>query len=461
VATENPAEQTAQAPVKSAPTDNLATDPIGRLFGKFAIPMAIGMLINGLYNLVDTFFIGQYVGANGMAGVSIVFPLQLISIALAAMISNGTSAIVSRHLGAKNFDGAVVTAANAFSLMLGAGVLIPLIMLTFMTDLLTLMGVSDILMPYAKDYFGPVIGGVVLLFCSSLITDLLRAEGKMNGLFAVILVSALGNIALDALLIAVLGWGVQGAAIATLLAQSLGLAVGLSFFIRGKTHLPLPKPTLNPAAKVIGEILALGSPVLLSYLGASLIIALVNFTLANSSVGETEVLIGAYGVLGRINIFIIMPLIAMTHACQTIAAYNYGAGFTSRVDETVKTGMKVATVYLGTIAAIMLLFPRTVMSIFSDNVALINQGELIAQIMFIGLPLSGVGTMAVALFQAIGRAKWAAVISAGKIYFLLLPLVIILPKLHGTNAIWYAFPMADSVMFIFVCSLLVWYRKNR
>ena len=439
---------------QNSTANHLATDDIGRLFAKFAVPMAIAMLINGLYNLVDAFFIARYVGPAGMAGVSIVFPLQMIIIALAGMVSNGVSAIVSRRFGAGQLSEANQVVANAAFMLLLMAIVIPILMLWFMPTLLRGLGVTEELWPYAEGYLRPIISASILTFMLSLIMDLLRAEGKMGGLFAIIVLSALSNTLLDALLIAGLGWGVQGAAIATLTAQALGLLLGLLFFFKGQTKLDLPRPTFKPVSTVIGEILALGSPVLLSYLGVALITGLVNYTLAHSGHQHLPVLIGAYGVLGRISIFTIMPLIAMSNACQTIAAFNYGAGLTERVKGTVKIGIVASTTYLSIIAAIMLLLPAQVMAIFSDNQALITQGEQIAQVMYLGLPLAGIGTMAIAMFQAIGHARHAVLLSSVKVYLLLLPLILLVPSLLGTDAIWYAFPLADLIVFILVVVLV-------
>lgn len=445
--------------------NSLANESISRLYFNLALPMCLGMLINGLYNLVDCFFISRYVGHTGMAGVSIVFPLQMIIFALAVMISNGTAATIGRYLGSQETNLANRVVANAMTLALSFSLLVTLLVLAYMPEILGLLGVTTGLLPYAQSYILPIISGSILVFLLSLLSDILRAEAKMLALFCIILTSAILNVILDILLIAVLELGAFGAAIGTLIAQFSGVLLGFNYFTSGKNRLNLPCPTVRIEFKFIKKILAIGSPILVVYIGASLVIALINYSLAhqpitNQDYSNAEILIGGYGILGRINVFIILPLIAITNTTQTLIAYNFGAGLSDRVNKILRLGFIIATGYLSLIAFFLLYFTHYVVSLFSQNLGLILQAEKIAKIMFVGLPIAGIGAVSIAMFQAIGNAKFAFFISTAKIYLFLVPLILIINSLYGTYFIWYAFPIADALSLLLVIGLLVYFLRN-
>jgi len=438
----------------------LATQPINTLFMRLAMPMVFGMLINGLYNLVDAFFVSQFIGSDAMAAVSIAFPLQMVIISLAASISNGSSVLVSQFLGANNPLKANHIVSNAIRLIILLAVMIAVISFFLQSSLLQILQVPTTLKEGVIDYFMPLALGSILVFLLSLLSDLLRAQGKMKALLVIILMGAIANILLDALFIVVFDWGLTGAATATLSAQLLGCILGIKYFSPSNSILKL-QPLSSPLnVNIAKNILALGAPVLIQYAGASILIALINAMISFSINDHTVNWLSAYGIIGRLNIFMILPLIAMTNATQTIVSFNHGANNKARTHQALRQGIKASVVYLSIMASLLLAIPNVLLAAFTNDKVVIELGVEIAQMMFIFLPLAGISSTAVAFLQGIGYAKQALLLSMVKVYFLVLPLLFVIHTLWGFEKLWYAFPLADLGALALVSGLFIVYKKN-
>ncbi len=446
---------------ESSGVNKLATQPLVSLFLSLAAPMAIGMLINGAYNLVDAYFVTHYVGEMALAAVSSIFPMNMFMIALAVMISNGTSVLLSRYLG----RGDTVSSSQIAGVGLLLSILVPsmiiLLGLTFQTPIFKVLGVTPDTEFLAKAYFLPLIVGSFSLFLLSLMSDFLRAINHMKGLMLIILIGAFCNIAFDALFIVVLKLGLLGAALATILSQVIAIVTASQLLkaegtIPVSVHRLLEHQTAIPLLMLkIKEILSLGFPVFISYLGAVIVIGFVNSALMESYSGEGEIAVAAYGILSRINVFIILPLIAIANAGQTIIAYNFGAENLTRVKSAFVLCAAVATAYLTVMAIVFLRIPEQVLSVFSTSSELIEYGSTIAKVTFIGMPLAGLGFVSIAAFQALGKPKVALFLSSFKVYLVLIPLLVYLQKAHSVNQLWYAFPVSECMMFICVIVLLI------
>lgn len=436
------------------PTNPLSTNNIYTLFAKIALPITFGMLISGLYNIVDAYFIARYVSENAFAAVSAIFPLQMLLIALAALIGNGVSIAISQYWGANNDSATKTVINNAISIILFIWLAVALLSYVYEHTILTSIGITPVLFTEASAYFLPIMVGSIFLFLICFISDILRAQTNMMSLFLIILLGAIINIVLDFLLVVVFNFGVLGAALATLTGQFFGIIVGLKLLKNGPYALRLSSLKLEMKFQVIKHFLSLGLPVFITYIGASLIIMIINIAITQHIGTDKELMLAAYGMNGRINIFIILPLIAISQAVQTIIAYNFGANQLHRVKEAALAGICIATSYLLVMTVILYSLPHQIFALFSDNKQLIQQATAIANTMFLALPLVGLSIVTTAYFQAIGKAKIAMLISSVKVYLLLIPTILWLIAYFDISTVWYAFPLTEVIASLLLLLLL-------
>jgi putative MATE family efflux protein len=433
------------------PENPLGTENIYKLFAKIALPISFGMLISGFYNIVDAYFIARYVGENAFSAVSAVFPLQMLLIALAALISNGVSIAIGQYWGAKKASRATDVINNAISFILFMWLIITVVSYVYEHTILTTIGIPPTLFTDASAYFLPIMLGSIFLFLLSIICDVLRAQTNMSGLFLIILLGSILNIVLDFLFLATFGLGVFGAALATLIGQFFGIIVGLKLIKKGRYGFKLLGFKFDIKLVVIKHFLSLGLPVFISYIGAGLIMMIINIAITQHIGGNKESLLAAYGIIGRINIFTILPLIAISQAIQTIIAHNYGANNRRRVQETALAGFFIATSYLVALTIVFYSLPQQIFALFTDNTHLIQQATGIANTIFLALPLVGLSAVSTAYFQAISKSKIAMLISFTKIYLLLIPIIIWLASNFNMDIVWYAFPATEVI----TCLLLL------
>jgi len=445
----------------SEKTSHLGTKPILGLFFGMAAPIAVGMMVHGLYNVVDAIFVTRAIGVNAMGGISIVFPIQMFIFALATLVGSGMASIVARQLGAKQGNKANATIDMAFRLGLTLAIALTLGIYFNIDSLLSFLGVSDALWPYAHDYLVPlVLLSFPIVLVSSIPGDLLRAEGKAMLMMIGMVSSAVLNILLDAVFIFVLDMGVEGVAYATILSQIFATGVMLYFILGGKTQLKLRPFAYQMDWIAIRDITILGVPILISHAGVSVFIGLTNYTVTQFSDTDSDLYVTAYGLIGRLMIFFILPAIAMTISFQTIAGYNYGAKHYDRVLTTIKVGVTASLCYGLGVSALMLLIPHQIIGIFTQDQVLLATTASIAFWSFLLFPLSNAHSVISSLFQALGKARHAIFLSSLRIYLILIPALLILPKIYGINGIWYSFPLADVIAFSVVMYFVFRERGN-
>lgn len=442
-------------------TGHLGTKPILGLFFGMAAPIAVGMMVHGLYNVVDAIFVTRAIGVNAMGGISIVFPIQMLIFALATLIGSGMASIVARQLGAKQDDAANATIDIAFRLGLAIAIVVTLCIYLNIDTLLEFLGVSEALWPHAHAYLVPLaLFSFPIVFMSSIPSDLLRAEGKAMLMMAGMVSSAVLNIILDAVFIFVLDMGVEGVAYATIISQVFAAALMLYFILGGKTHLKLRPFAYAMDWAILKDIVLLGIPILISHAGVSVFIGLTNYTLTQFSNVESDLYVSAYGLIGRLMIFFILPAIAMTIAFQTIAGYNYGAKQYDRVLAMIKLGVISSLCYGLAVSAMILLAPQQIIGIFTQDEALLAATASIAFWSFLLFALANTHAVISSLFQALGKARHAIFLSSLRIYFVLIPALLILPGIYGIDGIWYSFPIADIIAFIVVIYFVLRERGN-
>lgn len=440
-------------------TERLGTAPIGKLFVSMALPMIFAMLVNGLYNIVDAIFVTRGVGPLAIGGVSIVFPVQMLVFAFAAVLGSGAASIVSRKLGAKDHEAARHTAQTTLTFSILFSILIAVGVLLAMKPILSLLGVTEALMPYSIDYLLPILIGSPIAIMGAVFGDLLRAEGKMQYMMMLMLTGSILNIILDPIFIFVLDMGVQGAAVATVISQTAGLCLAISFYLRGKTAIHLTAREWRIDFRALWPVVALGLPFFISHAGASFMIATTNNALSQVGGNAADIYISAYGLVGRVLMFVILPLIGMMIAFQTVTGYNYGAGQLDRVRQMVRMGLASSLVVCGSVSLIMLTVPQVLLGIFTSDPELLGRAMQISRTVFLCFTLVGSTFIITGYFQATGHARMALIASSARVYLFLIPAMLTLPRLIGIDGAWMAFPFADVSSAILATLLFVPFYK--
>ena len=433
-------------------SDMLANEKIGRLLFKLSLPAIIGMMVNALYNMVDTIFVGRWVGTLAIGALAVAFPLQMLVHTTGQTIGAGGASIISRRMGAGNKEEAGLTLGNMLLMALIIGVAFLALGMIAIVPLLKLFGTTDAMMPYAIDYFQ-----VFLLACPFLIMNMtcanaIIAEGNSKMAMLTMAMGAVLNIILDPIFIYVLEMGVRGAAIATTISIAATCLFLLSYFIRGKSEIPVGWRFMRIKFKMAGRILAIGSPSFAREGAMSVTIGLLNNALR---IYGGDVAIATFGVIFRVFAFIFMPLMGLTIGLQPIVGFNYGARQFRRVKQSIQLASAVSTAASTFGFLILVLFPELIMRIFSNDPELIALGRNALRFTAIAVPLTGVQVIGGGVFQALGKPVQALLLSLSRQVLVLIPLVLIMPRLFGLNGVWLSFPVADTLSFLITLAFLI------
>ncbi len=427
-------------------SDMLARERVGRLLWKLSIPAIIGMLVHGLYNIVDTFFVGRYAGTLAIGGISIAFPVQMIIMGVGMTIGIGGASVLSRRMGARDKEGASLALGNMILLSLAIGVVGLIFGIAFMDPLLRLFGANDALMPYAGDYLLVVLIGSPMFTFSMVASSSARAEGNAKVAMNTMLIGAILNIILDPIFIVGLSMGVRGAAVATVLSVTASCLFLLHYYLwSGKSEITFKLRHMKLKPSMVGEIFAIGSSDFARTAAMSLTSAIFNNILRELG-GELS--IATFGIIFRVMSFVFMPMMGVAQGAQPILGFNFGSRQFNRVKKSLRLAIKSTTIFAIAGFAIFLLFPGPILSIFSTDPEVIEMGTAATRWLVLGLPLVGYQHIGTCLFQAIGKAKPAIFLALSRQVLFLIPLVIILSRLLGLRGVWLSFPAADFVAFV-------------
>lgn len=422
----------------------LADENIKKLLLKLSIPATVGMVMMALYNVVDTIFVGRGVGPLAIAGLSIVFPVQMTVLAIGQLIGLGSASVISRSLGAGDLQkaGKVLGIAVTFALIIS--LFITVIGLIFIDPLLKIFGVTATIYPYAYDYMQIILLGSALFTFAMTSNNIMRSEGQAKYAMLTMVIGAGLNILLDPIFIFGFKMGVRGAAWATVLAQFIAVIYILLFFNSGKSTLHLKFRQLGLNYQILKEVTIIGFSAFARHVSFSFIFIAVNNTL---KVYGGDLSIAAYGIIIRLLRFLFMPMFGIAQGLQPIVGFNYGAG---RLDKVFKVN-KIAITYASLLSfsgfAIIQLFSRTLFSVFTSDSELIELGSNALRLMVLAVPLVGFQMVGTVIFQALGRALPALILSMSREIIILIPLVLILPGFLGINGVWYASPISDAMSF--------------
>ncbi|QAS52465.1 MATE family efflux transporter [Halobacillus litoralis] len=437
-------------------SQRLGTQPIPKLLANLSIPAMIGMFVMALYNVIDTLFIARGVGILGVSGVSIGFPVMMIIMAISAAVGIGGASVISRRLGENKPEEADQVFGNILFMIVAVSSFGLIGAFTFLEPLLKLFGATENILPYATDYLFPIMLGSIFFSFAFTTNSIIRSEGNSKFAMMTMIIPAVLNIILDPIFIFGLNMGVQGASVATVLSQATVTLVVLNYFLKGRSSLTIKAAYLKPQWNVIREILTIGMPAFIRQVSGSGMMIAINLMLIKFG-GEFEV--GVFGIVQKLAMFTIMPMIGVLQGMQPIIGYNYGANNDSRLKETVLLGMKVVTVISTGIFVVMMVFPEGLMNIFTGDAETIETGAYAIRIMFALAMLIGAQVVSGGLYQALGMAKPALILSMARQVLFLIPLVLILPNFFGVTGVWLAFPLSD--LLAFALSMIFLYKDRR
>lgn len=432
-----------------------------KMMGEASVPLLLlrffgvtfaGLLFSAVYNLTDALFVSWGVGDSAMGSVSIVFPFVIFQGAFTTALGGGAASIVSRLLGKGDVEKAGEVTANAMIIFYITSALVTVFGFVFIDPLLLLMGVTDELYPMAKEYFSIILAGNVF---STGFSSIIRAEGRMGYSLLIWVLPISVNIVLDAVFILVLGWGVKGSALATVISQLLSAAMSVIFF----TSFTCQKfSKIKLKGKIISEIFAVGLPSLIQTGSLSIITIILNRVLRDigSTAGVTT-----FAYISKIITFVCLPSSAIALALSPVVGYNYGAGRTRRVIKAVKISLFAGIVYGVAATLLVEIKPEVLMRIFTESQYFITSGSEGLRILALSFLFVPVPAVSGAVYQAIGNKIWALALYSAPMV-LLVPSVLFLPDGAAVESVWIAYVAANAAACLLaVLKLLNSYKKSK
>lgn len=393
-----------------------------------------------IYGIVDTIFVGRWVGSIGIAAITVVFPITFLISSFGMAVGIGGSSVLSRALGNEDRRKAYTTFGNQVVLTIVLATSFMVLGFVFEEPILEAFGGKGEVLEPASDYFHVLLYGVPFLAWAMMANNVIRAEGYPKVAMVTMIVPAIVNVVLDPIFIGYFEWGMKGAAYATVIGYVSSAVFTLWFFLFGKSELSINLENLQPRWDIIKEIAAIGS-VTLARQGT---ISVLSIVLNNALFATGGALaLSAYGIINRMMMFANFPVIGITQGFMPIAGYNYGAHLWQRLRDSIYISIRTATIIAVLIFTCIMILAPQIVGIFTTDSELIKVAVPALRISFLATPLIAIGLIGSAYFQAIGKAIPALLLTLTKQGFFLIPLILILPPFFGVNGIWYSFPIAD------------------
>lgn len=437
-------------------TLSLGTDPLSKLLPRYAIPAIIAMISTSLFNIIDSIFIGHGVGALAISGMALTMPIMNIASAFGSLVGVGAAAITSIRLGQGNKRAAEEVLGNAVLLNVSIGIIFGGLSLYFLDDILYFFGASDQTIGYARDFMHVILAGNVITHLYLGLNELLRASGYPQKAMYAMLLSVAVNCVLNPLFIFKFGWGVQGSALSTIIAQCCALSISLHHFSRKESFIRFRRDIFRFKAPIIGNIISIGMAPFLMNICTSVVVIFVNKALKTHG-GDLN--IGAYGVINRVVMLFLMIVFGLNQGMQPIVGYNFGAKKYDRVLKALRITITCAVCVTTTGFLVSRFLPREVAMLFvggdsaesKELIEAVTYGMKIVMVMFWAV---GFQVVTGNFFQYIGKPKRAIVISLTRQLIFLIPLLITLPPQYGLFGVWISMPISDSMSVMLAATLL-------
>lgn len=436
----------------------LGYEKIGKLIRKFSIPCIISLLVNSLYNIVDQIFIGWGVGYLGNGATNVVFPLTMICLAFALMFGDGTSAYLSLKLGEKKKEEAAKGVSNGILLSIIVSVIFCVLTLAFLPQLLNVFGCTDALRDFALGYGGIIAIGLPFMMIGTTLNSIIRADGNPKYAMTSMVLGAILNVILDPIFIFVFNWGVEGAALATIISQFVTFIMNVCYIKKFKS-ISLDKKQFKFEWKIARKVSALGISSFITEMSFVFVVAVENNLLAKygaSSKYGSEIPITVLGIVMKISQILNSIIIGIATGSQPILGYNYGAEKYDRVKKTLKVVLGLSVV-VSTFAFILFqTIPHKLIAIFGSGDANYMEFACLAFRIYLMLCIcNGIQIPSGIFFQAIGKSIKSAILSLSRQIILLIPAMIIFGQMFGLMGVLYAGPIADGIAFVIAGILLI------
>jgi putative MATE family efflux protein len=439
---------------KASGIELMESAPVTQSIIRLAIPMMIGSIAQMVYNMTDTFFIGQTGNPNMVAGISLTMPLFMLSQGLGNIFAMGANSYLSRCLGAKLHDEAKHTAAVSFWITVAMGAVLTVLLILFRNPILHLIGTSDVTFPFAHDYFVIVSTFIIPALLGMTLGGIIRSEGANAAMTQGQLIGIVVNIILDPIFILAMNLGVAGAAWATIVGQACGAAYFILYFVRGKSTLSINPRNFAPNAHMISEVLKIGIPSALSNI--IMTFASIYTNVVASSYGD-QVVAGS-GVTMRVSSVSFMLIMAIAFGYGPFAGFNYGARNIKRLEAGLKVTMLFTTGLGILFVAIFGIFGKALISAFIDDPPTIEAGWALMAAHLIGMPFMGIQMTIMVTFNSLGKAIRSTIINMGRQFIFYLPLLFFMNSRWGFTGFLFSQPISDVltavVSVLFFLSLL-------
>ena len=448
----------------------LGTRPVGELLRQYALPSIIAMLASSLYNIVDSIFIGHGVDAMALSGLAVTFPLMNISTAFGAMVGMGSATLISVKLGQKDYQIAEKILGNAVVMNIAMGVVFAIISLLFLEPILYFFGASEASIGYAREYMQIILLGNVITHMYFGFNALLRAMGHPKMAMRATILTVILNTVLDPLFIFDtinlgfvqfdgMGWGIRGAAIATVLAQCISLVWQVRVMSDKRELIHFKRGIYRLKSYIVKEVLTIGLSPCLMNLASCFVVIFINRGLAEYG-GDYAV--GAYGIVHKMTFIFVMIVMGFTQGMQPIAGYNYGAKAYDRVTKVLKITIALAT-GVTTLAFVIGEFcPGVVARIFTSDEQMIEMAVVGMRYNCLLFPIVGFQMVTGNFFQSIAQPGKSIFLSLSRQLLFLVPFIIIFPHFWGINGVWVSLPASDLVSSVIsACLLGNYFRKHK
>ncbi len=442
-------------------SETMGSSPMWFLLLQMAFPPMFAIIVMALYSIVDRAFVGNVIGVNALSGLSAAFPVQMTAVALGLLTGLGGMSVVSRALGAGDTQRASRVIGSSLAILVPIYVVVTVAGMARLNDLVILMGASPDTAVYARQYLVIILPGGILTMLAIMANNLFMAEGRPGTATIVLAGGAIANIILDALFILGFGWGVPGAAAATVLAQGMAVLYTAWFYLSGRSALSINMDALRPSLGLMREILSLGLPICIIEIARSIVVVVINNILGRYPGGDGY--IALFGAINSVLEFALAPFIGVALAYLPLAAYNYGAQNYRRVREAMWQSCVGATIGGAVMMAVLLPLAGRIIGLFAEAHALPPEAGNALKVVLLALPIIGIEFVSSIAFQALGKAWPSVVLTIAQRVVILLLWVFALSGTLGVWGVWWSFPATDlSAMLLgFGALALIWRRVEK
>ncbi len=434
------------------PTE-LGDKPVGRLLLHYALPAIAAMVASSLYNIIDRAFIGHYVGSLALGGLTATFPFMNLGAAFGAMVGVGACTVISVRLGQKDYATAQNVLGNAITLNLILGILFTVACMAYLDPILMLFGASEASLPYAREYMEIILVFNVISHSYLGLNAIMRAAGHPIVAMLLTVCGIAVNAILDPIFIIYLDMGIRGAAIATVISQTVTLAVILFLFSRKNELLHLKRGIYHLRRSIVRQTLAIGMAPFLMHSCACLVVLLINRSM--QEYGGDEALT-SYGIVNSVVFCFLMVVIGLNQGMQPIAGYNWGAHRNDRVWQVLRYTLVAAVSVTACGFVVGEFIPELPAHIFTTDEKIISMAAHGFRICVSIFPLVGAQMVISNFFQSIGHAGKSIFLSTSRQLLFLVPGLLILPGYFGLNGVWYSLLIADVLSCVIAAGMMWW-----